>query len=136
MLYRTRQSQRHSDAIWYLNQPSSESAMLRIESAGDNEVKITQEFVVRNGRKSQSVEIAALDGSDVRPVGTSAPRRQVTRSFRSIRPNVWERILKAPGDVRHGYWAVSSDGKMLVITGFGKDPKGQEYYFHRVLERQ
>lgn len=60
----------------------------------------------------------------------------VTRSFRSIGPNVWERILKAPGDIRHGYWAVSSDGKMLVITGFGKDPKGQDYYFHRVLERQ
>jgi hypothetical protein len=120
----------------YFNQPASESAVIRIESAGDKGVKITQEIVMSSGRKGQSVEETVLDGSDVRPSSPSGADSNVTRSFRSISPNVWERILKAPGDIRHGYWAVSSDGKMLIITGFGKSPKGQEYYFHRVLERQ
>jgi hypothetical protein len=99
-------------------------------------VKITQEFVMSNGKKSQTVQTSALDGSAVRSAVTSAPASEATRSFRSIGPNVWERILKTPDDIRHGYWSVSSDGKMLIITGFGKGPKGQEYYFHRVLERQ
>jgi hypothetical protein len=121
----------------YFNQPASQSAAIRIESASDKGVKITQEIVTSAGKKGQTVEETSLDGSDVRrPSGPSGGDSNVTRSFRSISPNVWERILKAPGDIRHGYWAVSSDGKMLVITGFGKSPNGQEYYFHRVLERE
>jgi hypothetical protein len=120
----------------YFNQPASQSAAIRIESAGDIGVKITQEIVMSTGRKGQTVEVSALDGSEVRPVGPSGPSPEGIRSFRAISPNVWERILKVPGEIRHGYWAVSSDGKMLIITGFGKGPNGQEYYFHRVLERQ
>lgn len=112
----------------YFNQPASQSAVIRIESAGDKGVKITQEIVMSTGRKGQTVEETALDGTEVQLPGRSGPNSKVTRSFRSIAPSVWERILNTPGDIRHGYWAVSSDGKMLVITGFGKDPKGQEYY--------
>jgi len=120
----------------YFNQPASQSAEIRIESAGDKGVKITQEVVMSTGRKGQTIEETALDGKEIELPGRSGAESKATRSFRSISPNVWERILKAPGDIRHGYWAVSTDGKMLVITGFGKDPKGQEYYFDRVLERQ
>jgi hypothetical protein len=120
----------------YFNQPAAESAVIRIESAGDKGVKIIQEIVMSTGRKGQTVEVSALDGCEDRPTAPSGENSNVTRSFRSISPDVWERILKAPGDIRHGYWAVSSDRKMLIITGFGKSPNGQEYYFHRVLERQ
>ena len=120
----------------YFNQPASQSAMLHVESAGDKGVKITQEFVISTGKKMQTTEETTLDGKEVELPGRSGSRSQITRSFRSIGPNVWERILKTPGDTRHGYWAVSSDGKMLIITGFGKDSSGKEYYFHRVLERQ
>jgi hypothetical protein len=92
----------------YFNQPASQSAAIRIESAGDKGVKgvkITQEIVTSTGKKGQTVEETALDGSDVRrPSGPSGADSNVTRSFRSISPNVWERILKAPGDIRHGYW--------------------------------
>jgi hypothetical protein len=120
--------------------PGPQSAVIRIESAGDKGVKITQEVVGSDGRKGQTVDVSALNGTEalpsVQPSGPSEANSKFTRSFRSISPNVWERITKLPGDIRHGFWAVSSDGKMLIITGFGKDPKGQEYYFHRVLERQ
>ncbi len=114
----------------YYNQPGVRSAVIRIESAAGKRVKITQEVVSTAGKQTQSVEESALDGSEdqVSP--------NFVRSFRSISPNVWDRIAKRPGDVRHGYWALSSDGKMLIITGFGKDSDGKDYYFHRVLERQ
>ncbi|MEO7145986.1 MAG: hypothetical protein ABI165_21035, partial [Bryobacteraceae bacterium] len=62
--------------------------------------------------------------------------RQATASFRQISPNVWERIAKRPGDIRNGYWAVSRDGKSLIITRYGKDSDGKDYYFNRVLDRQ
>jgi hypothetical protein len=119
----------------YFNQPATQSAEIRIESAGDKGVKITQELVI-DGKKSQSVQISGLGGMEGQPAGPAGPGRGATRSFRLVSPNVWERTLEAPGDTRHGYWAVSRDGKTLIITGFGKNPSGQEYYFHRLLERQ
>ncbi len=108
------------------------SATIRIESVGENRVQITQDRVEPAGKKTQTVGVFTLDGSDTHPSG---PETDLTQSFRPIKPHVWERIAKRPGDIRHGYWAVSRDGKMLIITGFGKDAKG-EYYEQRVLERQ
>ncbi len=109
-----------------------QSAIIRIEAAGENRVKITQDQVNAAGKKTQTVGEFPLDGSDTHPAG---PETNLTQSFRPIKPNVWERIAKRPGDIRHGYWALSSDRKTLIITGFGKDAKG-EYYTQRVLERQ
>ena len=114
------------------NVTNSQSGIIRIESAGENRVKITQDHVDVAGKKTQTVGEFTLDGSDTHPSG---PETDFTQSFRPIGPNVWERIAKRPGDIRHGYWAVSRDGKMLIITGFGKDAKG-DYYDQRVLERQ
>ena len=114
------------------NVTKRQSAIIRIESAGENRVKITQDQVDAAGKKTQRVGEFTLDGSDTHPSG---PEDDLTQSFRLIRPNVWERIAKRPKDITDGYWAVSSDGKMLIITGFGKDANG-EHYNHRVLERQ
>jgi len=110
----------------------TKSATIRIESAGENRVRITQDLVDVAGKKTQVVGEFTLDGSDTHPSG---PESSLTQSFRSIKPNVWERVAKRPGDIRRGYWAVSNDGKMLIITAFGNDAKG-EYYGQRVLERQ
>jgi hypothetical protein len=112
-------------------------AVIRIESAGVNRVKITQE-VIRTaadkaaGKKEQSVGEFILDGSEGHPSGMQPGE---TQSFRRISSHAWERIARRPGDIRHGYWAVSNDGRMLVITSFGKTEAG-EYYAQRVLERQ
>ena len=119
------------------------SATIRIESIGVNRVRITQD-VVRTaadnaaGRKEHSVNEYTLDGSEVHPSGTGGDvtqRLPESTSFRRISSNVWERVSIRPGDERHGYWAVSNDGRMLVITSFGKRESG-EYYAQRVLEKQ
>lgn len=111
--------------------PGCVSQVILIEPVGESSVKISDEFTTPAGEKQHSTGVHSLDGSEVHPTGTEPDFAQ---SFRRISPNVWERTAKRPGDVRHGYWAVSRDGKVLIITGFGKDPKGQEYYFHRVLD--
>jgi hypothetical protein len=118
------------DKSFNADQPT-QSAVISIESVGGNKVKITQDIVNATGNKSRSVEEYPLDGVEIHT------NPNVTRSFRSISPNVWERILNVSGEIRDGYWAVSSDGKMMIITGFGKDPKSKApYYFQRVFERQ
>lgn len=96
-------------------------------------MKITQEIVKAAGKKDRSVEEYPIDGTEVH---SSDPGPNATRSFHSISSNVWERVLKVSGEIRDGYWAVSGDGKMMIITGFGKDGSGKAYYFQRVFERQ
>jgi hypothetical protein len=108
------------------------SALIRIESAGENRIKITQDGSDAAGKENHSIGVYTLDGSESRPSGLG----EVVQSFRPINEHVWERIAMYPGDVRHGYWAVSNDSKLLIITAFGKDRNGNEYYYHRVLERQ
>jgi hypothetical protein len=82
------------DKSFYSNQQPEQSASISIESAGDNRVKITQEIVNAAGNKHHSVEEYPIDGTEVH---SSDPSPNVTRSFRSISPNVWERILKVSG---------------------------------------
>jgi hypothetical protein len=109
---------------------------IRIESAGENRVKITQIATLdgKQGKQQETTVVTTLDGSDVHPTGATDG---FTQAFRQITPNVWERIAKQPGQpIRQGYWAVSRDGKMLIITGYSKSSNGQDNYFHRVLERQ
>lgn len=119
------------------------SATIRIESLGGNRVTITQEVIrttadAAAGRKEHTVNVFTLDGSESQPSGEGpdiAKRLPESVSLRRISDHAWERIAKRPGDVRRGYWAVSNDGKMLVITGSAKTDGG-EYYAQRVLEKQ
>jgi hypothetical protein len=112
--------------------PGCGQQTVHIEAMPGGSVKISDEFTNAAGKRQDSTGIHALDGSEVRPTGTQP---DFVQSIRRISPNVWERIAKREGDIRRGYWAVSSDGKLLVITGFGNS-QGREYYFHRILERQ
>lgn len=105
---------------------------VRIEDAGGGSVKISDESTTRSGRKQQSSGVHRLDGSDVHVTGTEP---EFIQSIRRISSNVWERIAKRPGDIRHGYWTVSRDGKTLIINGFGAI-EGKEYYFQRVFDRE
>jgi hypothetical protein len=112
---------------------SEQSAVVSIESAGDSRVKIIQEFVNPAGTKRRVVDEYPLNGTEIHPLGEDP---NFTRSFRSINPNVWQRIVKDRGEIRDECRAVSGDGKILIITGFGKNSSGKAYYFHRVFERQ
>ena len=48
---------------------AEQSALISIEPAADNRVKITQEIVNAAGRKSRNVEEYPLDGTEIHPSG-------------------------------------------------------------------
>lgn len=62
-----------------------QSAIIHIESAGENRVKITQDQVDAAGKKTQTVGQFTLDGSETHPSGSET---DLTQSFRPIGPNV------------------------------------------------
>jgi hypothetical protein len=107
-------------------------SMIRVEGAGENRVRITSDYTRADGTKGQMSGTYLLDGTEAPMTGSIA-----ILSFRPISSNSWEHIEKHPdGTSAQRYWAVSNDGKTLLITGFGTNPDGQKYYFHRVLDKQ
>ena len=106
--------------------------MIRVEDAGENRVRITLDQTRVDGTKAQMSVTPTLDGTETPMTGSA-----FILSFRPISSNSWDHIEKHPdGTTAQRYWAVSYDGKMLFITGFGKTTDGKQYYFHRVLDKQ
>jgi hypothetical protein len=96
-------------------------ATIRIESAGGDRVKITQDVIrtaadAAAGKKEHTVNEFALDGSELQPTGRGADIAQRLResvSFRRINQNAWERIAKRPGDIRRvKRWEASRHHKL------------------------
>jgi hypothetical protein len=119
---------------YYSRSTQTKFSMIRIESAGENRVKITTDtdYVRGDGTKAQLFGAYDLDGTEAPLAGDTA-----ILSFRLISSNSWDHIEKHPdGTSAQRYWAVSNDGKTLFITGFGTTPDGKKYYFHRVLDKQ
>jgi hypothetical protein len=117
---------------YYSRTTQGRFSMIRVEDAGENRVRITLDQTRVDGTKAQMSVTPTLDGTETPMTGSA-----FILSFRPISSNSWDHIEKHPdGTTAQRYWAVSYDGKMLFITGFGKTTDGKQYYFHRVLDKQ
>jgi hypothetical protein len=124
---------KENDAKSYYSRPTqTKFSMIRVESGGENRVRITIDYPRSDGTKGQMSTTPVLNGTDTPMIGSP-----FILSFRPTSSNSWDHIEKHPdGTSAQRYWAVSNDGKTLFITGFGTTPDGKKYYFHRVLDKQ
>jgi hypothetical protein len=123
---------KENDAKAYYSRSQTKLSAIRIEGAGENRVRITSDYTRSDGIKGQWLTTPTLDGSDAPMTGSD-----FILTFRPISANVWDHIEKHPdGTTAQRFWAVSNDGKTLVITGSGTALDGKRYYFQRVLDKQ
>ena len=113
-------------------QPPVASAAVEIKPAGGNRVSVAMTELTEGGKTNKDEYIFTLDGSPVK----DASGADTGRWFRPLGPTVWEWANKTSQQETKGHYAISTDGKMLTITGRRQRADGTAGYYQRVFEKQ
>jgi hypothetical protein len=112
--------------------PATKSFTTKME-AQENGIKCVQDVVGADGKAFQRIWAAKYDGKDY-PV--TAPDEDAI-SLKKLNANTTRWLAKKGGkEVASGKSVVSKDGKTWILTGGGKDEKGQAVTYTIFLEKQ
>ena len=115
--------------------PSTMQKSATVKNEGiDNGQKSIGDGVDADGKTFHSEWTGKYDGKDYPVKGDPTVD---TSSLKKIDTNTFVGVDKKAGkEVSRSKFVFSKDGKMVTVTGKGKNPKGKEYDFTAVYEKQ
>ncbi len=112
--------------------PATKSFTAKME-AQENGIKCVQDVVGADGKAFQRIWAAKYDGKDY-PV-TAPDEDAISITKPNANTTIWL-VKKGGKEVGSGKGVVSKDGKTWILTGGGKDEKGQAITYTILMEKQ